>query len=49
MAFKTENLLTSFYIPQLRRVVHGARRHEHAVRIERQADNLHLVTLQCVI
>ena len=49
MAFKAENFLTSLYVPQLRSVVHGARSHEHAMWIEREADDLHLVTLQCVI
>ena len=49
MAFKAENFLTSLYIPELRSIVHGTRCNEHAMRVERQANDLHFMTLQCVI
>ena len=49
MAFETENFLSRLNVPQLCRVVHGARCDEHAVWVEREADNLHFVALQSVI
>ena len=42
---QAENFLTCLHVPQLRGVVHGPRRYKHAVRVERQADNLHLMAL----
>lgn len=49
VALKAENLLTCLYVPQLRRVVHRARGHEHAVRVEREAHNFHFVALERVV
>ena len=47
--FETENFLAGLHVPQLRRVVHGARGDEHAVWVEGEAHNLHLVALERVI
>ena len=41
--FQAENFLTSLHVPQLGGVVHGSRGYKHAVRVEREADDLHLV------
>lgn len=49
MAFQAENFLACLHIPKLRSVVHGARGHEHAVWVEREAHDLHLVTLERMV
>lgn len=49
MATQVENFLTSLNVPQLGRVIHGARRHQHAVGVEAEADDLHLVALERVV
>ena len=44
-----EDFLSSFHVEQLRCVVHRARGYKHAVGIEREADDFHLVALERVV
>lgn len=46
MTSQSEDFLTRLDIPQLCGVVHAASRHDHTVGVERQANNLHLVSFE---
>ena len=46
MSSQSEDFLTRLDIPQLGSVVHASSRHDHAVGVERQANNLHLVSFE---
>ena len=49
MPRQIEYLLPRLHIPQLGGVVHGARGDQQTVGVEREAHDLHLVALQCVV
>ena len=49
MTFEAENFLACLDVPQLSGVVHGASGDEHTVRVEREADDLHLVAFECMV
>ena len=49
VALKTKNLLAGLDVPKLGGVVHGASSDEHAVRVEGETDDFHLVAFKSVV
>ena len=49
MTCEVEYFLSGFDIPQLSSMVHRSSCNQHAMRVESQAYDLHLMSLQCVI